>query len=303
MKKKWIAAAMCICFSGMMLCAGCASSDSEKKNDGVSSEIQTGQKKVLDNTEVSLFAAASLNTVMEELIEKYNETQPNVKIIGNYDSSGKLLTQIEEGADCDIFFSAAQKQMDQLDKEDHMVVDGTRYNVVNNQLCVVTYRNSGTKVTGLSDLSKASSLALADGSVPAGKYTREAMVNAGMLPQTDDASSITTKEISDALGGIEINECGNVSAVTSAVSEGANEVGTVYYSDTYGLEDRLQILEVVPYDLTGDIIYPVAQVDNTQADDLEMQAAHDFIQFLISEDAKQIFDKYYFDTDVENQTE
>ena len=91
-----------------------------------------------------------------------------------------------------------------------------------------------------------------------------------------------------------------MTAVTSAVAEGSNEVGTVYYSDTYGLEDRLDILETVPYDLTGDIIYPVAQVENAQADDLEKAAALDFINFLISDDAAAIFDSYYFDTNVEH---
>ena len=126
------------------------------------------------------------------------------------------------------------------------------------------------------------------------------MVNAGMLPETEDVSKITTQEVSQALGGIEINECANVTAVTSAVAEGSNEVGTVYYSDTYGLEDRLDILETVPYDLTGDIIYPVAQVENAQADDLEKAAALDFINFLISDDAAAIFDSYYFDTNVEH---
>ena len=98
----------------------------------------------------------------------------------------------------------------------------------------------------------------------------------------------------------EINEWANVSTVASAVSEGANEVGTSYKSDTYGLEDKLDILQVVPYDLTGNVIYPVAQVKNDQADDLEKAAAEDFVKFLVSDQAKAIFDKYYFDTNVEN---
>jgi len=127
----------------------------------------------------------------------------------------------------------------------------------------------------------------------------QAMVNAGMLNKVDDVSQITTSEIQEALGGVEINECANVGAVTAAVAEGSNEVGTVYYSDTYGFEDRLQILEVVPYELTGTVIYPVAQIINKEADELEQSAAEDFINFLTSDDAKTIFQKYYFDTDVE----
>ena len=161
------------------------------------------------------------------------------------------------------------------------------------------WKGSGTEVTGLSDIGKAKSIALADGSVPVGKYTRQAMVNAGMLDKVDDVSQITTSEIQEALGGVEINKCANVGAVTAAVAEGSNEVGTVYYSDTYGFEDRLQILEVVPYELTGNVIYPVAQIINKEADELEQSAAEDFINFLTSDDAKTIFQKYYFDTDVE----
>ena len=237
---------------------------------------------------------------MEELITKFQETHPNVNVQGSYDSSGTLLTQIEEGAACDVFFSAAVKQMDQLDETDGLVVDGTRHNVVNNQVCLVTYKESNTEVTSLEELNKASSIALADGSVPVGKYTRQALVNAGILEKADDVSTIPTATVSEALGGVEINECANVGAVTSAVAEGSNEVGTVYYSDTYGLEDRLEILQVIPYDLTGDVIYPVAQVQNPEAEELESTTAKEFIDFLITDDAKTIVRKYYFDTDVEN---
>ena len=114
----------------------------------------------------------------------------------------------------------------------------------------------------------------------------------------EDVAEITTDEVSQALGDIEINECNNVGAVTAAVSEGSNEVGTVYKSDTYGLEDRLQILEIVPYDLTGDVIYPIAQIVNQEADELESAAAVDFINFITSDEAKAVFEKYYFDTNV-----
>ena len=129
-----------------------------------------------EETTITVFAAKSLNQVMEELITKFQETHQNVNVQGSYDSSGTLLTQIEEGAACDVFFSAAVKQMDQLDETDGLVVDGTRHNVVNNQVCLVTYKESNTEVASLEDLNKASSIALADGSVPVGKYTRQALV-------------------------------------------------------------------------------------------------------------------------------
>ncbi|MCI6948014.1 MAG: molybdate ABC transporter substrate-binding protein [Oliverpabstia sp.] len=254
----------------------------------------TGEK-----TEIQVFIAASLNTVMQDLAKLYNEQHPEVTITFNADSSGKLLTQIEEGYACDVFFSAAQKQMNTLDEEDKLVVEGTRKNVVNNQVCVITTKDSGTKVTGLQNIGEAASIALADGSVPVGKYTRQAMVNAGMLPKMEDVSKITTEEVSQALGGVEISEQSNVSKVLAAVTEGSCEVGTTYYSDTYGYEDQVVILEKIPYDLTGNVIYPIAQVQNEEADDAEKEAALDFIQFVTSDDAKTVFQNYYFDTEVE----
>lgn len=301
--------------------AGCGSSSDNKQEDAqTKADAQTGddiqteadaepedtaQETAMGDsfedttvTNVTVFAAKSLNGVVDELISMYQEEQPNVEIIANYDSSGTLMEQIEQGAACDLFFSAAQKQMDQLES-DELLLDGTRVNVVNNQVCVVTYKGSGTKVTGLKDIAQAESLALADGSVPVGKYTRQAMVNAGMLDAVADVSAITTQEVSDALGGIDINECANVGAVTAAVAEGSNEVGTVYKSDTYGLEDRLDILQVVSYDLTGDVIYPVAQTKNDEADAQEREAALDFLHFLTSDTAKAVYEKYYFDADVE----
>ena len=262
--------------------------------------VFAGETPLLKETEIIVFAAKSLNTVLDEsIIPAYNEQQPDVKITPSYDSSGTLMVQIEEGAACDVFFSAAQKQMNELE-EKGLVAPGTRNDIVNNQVCVVTYDGSGTKVTGLENLADAASMALADGSVPVGKYTREALVSAGMIPEGKDGdnSAITTKEISDALGGLEINECANVGAVATAVAEGANEVGTVYYSDLYGLEDRLVVLEKVPYDLTGNVIYPAAQIVNREADDAETAAAADFVAFLTSDTAKEIFDAYYFDTNV-----
>lgn len=281
---------------------GAANDTSAKAEQSDSSEAakENSDSEELESTQITVFAAASLENALNEVIKKYNETQPNVRIIPSYDSSGTLLAQIEEGAACDVFFSAAQKQMDTLQNDDQLVVDGTRHNVVNNQVVVITYKGSGTAVTGLENLKDAKSIAMADGSVPVGKYTRQAMVNAGMLDAVDDVSTIPTDVISQALDGVEINECGNVSAVKTQVAEGSNEVGTVYYSDTYGLEDKLDILQVISYDLTGNVIYPIAQVKNDEADELEQKAALDFVNFVKSDAAKAIFDSYYFDTNVED---
>ena len=281
--------------------AGCSgSSDSSSDNAGSSGDASSEESSTdgeAEETEIQVFIAASLNTVMTELAEMYNEEHPEVTITYNPDSSGTLLTQIQEGYECDIFFSAAQKQMDDLEA-DGLMVEGTRANVVNNQVVVVSLKDSGTKVTGLENLNEAESIALAGGSVPVGRYTRQALVNLGTLPETDDPASITTEEVSEALGGATISEQDNVSKVLTAVVEGSCEVGTTYYSDTYGYEDDLDILQTVSYDLTGDVIYPIARVVNEEADDAQTAAAEDFLQFILSDEAKAVFDSYYFDTNV-----
>ncbi len=292
MIRKFVSSLLAVVLTGALL-VGCAGSAAEKDAENP----ETGEDKA-EETEIQVFIAASLNTVMTELAEMYNEEHPEVKITFNADSSGTLLTQIEEGYECDIFFSAAQKQMDQLEA-DGLVEDGTRANVVNNQVVVVTLKDSGTAVTGLENLENARSIALAGGSVPVGKYTRQALVNLGKLESVEDVSTITTQQVSEALGGVEISEQDNVSKVLTAVVEGSCEVGTTYYSDTYGYEDDLEILETVSYDLTGDVIYPIARVVNEEADDAQIEAAEDFLQFILSDEAKAVFDAYYFDTDVE----
>ena len=285
--------------AGMILLtmAGCSGGADGIAEGSKTTDAETAEKTETDETEIQVFIAASLNTVMTELADLYNEDHPEVKIIYNADSSGTLLTQIREGYECDIFFSAAQKQMDDLET-DGLMVEGTRADVVNNQVVVVTLKDSGTKVTGLEDLDRAESIALAGGSVPVGKYTRQALMNLSILPDTGEPDKITTEEVSEALGGVEISEQDNVSKVLTAVAEGSCEVGTTYYSDTYGYEDDLDILQTVSYDLTGDVIYPVARVVNEEADEAQTAAAEDFLEFILSDEAKAVFESYYFDTDV-----
>ena len=296
MKKRILAAMMAAVMVFSM--AGCGSKADEKTHDTAKTEATDNKVSDEEETEIQVFIAASLKNVMDELAAQYNEEHPNVKITYNAASSGTLLTQIEEGYECDLFFSAAQKQMDQLEA-DGLVVDGSRANVLNNQVVVISLKDSGTKVTGLENLKDAKSIALAGGSVPVGKYTRQAVVNLGTLKTDGEVDAITTDQVSQALGGVEISEEDNVSKVLTAVAEGSCEGGTSYYSDTYGYEDKLNILQVVSYDLTGDVIYPICQVQNDEADKTQTAAAKDFYKFVISDKAKKVFDAYYFDTDVE----
>ena len=248
--------------------------------------------------EVTVFAAASLNTIMQEFKAEFEEENEGTTILINADSSGALMNQIKEGAPCDLFFSAAQKQMNTLE-EDGLIITESRRNVVNNKLVVITQLDSDTEVTGLETLGKAKSIALADGSVPVGKYTRQALMNLGILAETDDPSAFTTQEVSDALGGVEISEQGNVSKVLTAVEEKASEVGTTYLSDTYGHEEGVRIIEEVPYDVAGDIIYPAALVVNKDATEVQSEMAETFLEYITNDAAKEKYIKYLFDPDVE----
>jgi molybdate transport system substrate-binding protein len=248
--------------------------------------------------EIQVFAAASLNSAMEELKELYEADHENTTITINADSSGTLMNQIKEGYACDIFFSAAEKQMDELEA-DGLLVDGTRVDLLNNQLVVVSRKDSGTAVTGLETLDQAESIALANETVPAGKYTRQALISLGILSADKDADQYTGAEVSDALGGVSVSDQDNVSKAILAVVEGSCEVGTSYYSDIYGYEDQVDVLEVVPYDLTGVVSYPVARVQNDEASEAQTKQAQEFYEFLLSDQAKAVFDSYYFDTDVE----
>ena len=306
--KKFVVGSLALLLSALLISCGGAKKEETAAESSVveteSSKAETESAKETEKategekTEVQVFVAASLKNVMEELGEQYEKENPSVKLVFQADSSGKLLTQIQEGYACDIFFSAAQKQMDTL-QEEGKLVEGTRQNVVNNQLCVITRKDSGTKVRGLESLKEAKSIALADGTVPVGRYTRKALVSLGILPEAEDLSKISTKEVSDALGGVEISEQSNVSKVLAAVVEGSSEVGTTYYSDTYGKEADIKILEKVPYDLSGNVIYPISQVVNDEASEAEITEAKKLIDFVCSDMAKETFQKYYFDTNVE----
>ena len=302
--KKFLTGSLALLLSALLISCGGAKKEETTAAETGSSKVETESAKESEKTdangqtEVQVFVAASLKNVMEELGEQYEKENPSVKLVFQADSSGKLLSQIQEGYACDIFFSAAQKQMDTLEEEGKLV-EGTRKNVVNNQLCVITRKDSGTKVTGLETLKEAKSIALADGTVPVGRYTRKALVSLGILPEAEDLSKISTKEVSEALGGVEISEQSNVSKVLAAVVEGSSEVGTTYYSDTYGKEADIKILEKVPYDLSGNVIYPISQVVNDEASEAEITEAKKLIDFVCSDMAKETFQKYYFDTNVE----
>lgn len=295
----WLLLLFVVCLTGSL--AACARGwtagkerqpREDRADHGQENGIQSGENET-EQTEITVFLAASLQHAMTELAERFCDTRPGVRISFNADSSGKLLTQIREGFVCDLFFSAAERQMDELEAEG-LVVEGSRKNVLGNQLVLVTSKDSGSTVRGLSDLGKAQTVALAGPGVPAGRYTRQALVNLGIVEEAGDVSAISTSRISRAFGGVIISEQENVSRVMMAVLRGDCEVGTVYLSDIYGYEDQIRILEKADQKLTGDIIYPVCLVKNSGADDRQQKAARDFLQYILSEEAGNIFQQYGF---------
>lgn len=255
--------------------------------------VLCGCSNIGSKVTVTVFAAKSLGSAMEELIEVYSKEHPDIIFIDNYDGSGILKTQIEEGARCDIFIPASQKEMTAL-QEAGFVERGTRANLISNKVCFVASKICDTEFTGLKDIKKAESIALAAGSVPVGYYTRTALVNMDIIEYRDEPAKITSEELSAELNGITINECANVGVVAAAVAEGANDVGTIYYSDYKGYEDKMDIIEIISDDLTGDVTYPIAAIVNDEASDRDRKAALDFIEFLKSDRAKAVFEKYYF---------
>ena len=129
-----------------------------------------GETQPLEAAEIQVFIAASLENAFQDIIALYNQRQPNVTGAYSAEASGTLLSQIQEGFACDIFFSAGAKQINQL-QEAGLDIEGTRVDLLQNKVALITYKDSGTSVTTLSEIGNASSVALAGNSVPVGQYT------------------------------------------------------------------------------------------------------------------------------------
>ena len=231
--------------------------------------------------EVYAFIAASLKNAMEEIQTNFNETYPDVEILYNPDSSGTLQTQIEEGARCDIFFSAATKQMDALVEEG--LADGDSVvDLLENKVVLIKPKDGKTKVTGFENITDAANLALAGESVPVGQYSREIFENLG---------------ITNEVNNMEINEGKNVTDVLTSVSEGSNEVGIVYATDAASVADFVDIIAEAPEgSLNTPVLYPVGLVEDKEASDEDAAAVAAFFEYLQSDEAIAVFEKYGFTT-------
>ena len=261
MRKKLIAAMMAGVLSAGMFSTGVFAADTDLKG------------------EVNTFIAASLSNAMEEIQKDFNETYPDVEILYNADSSGTLQTQIEEGARCDIFFSAADKQMNAL-VDENLAKKDTVEDILENKVVLIKPKDGETKVTGFENITDAANIALAGDSVPVGQYAREIFDNLG---------------ITDEVNKMEINEGKNVSEVLAAVSEGSNEIGIVYATDAASVADKVDVIAEAPADaLKTPVLYPVGLIEDKEASEDDTAAAEAFLEYIKSDDAMKVFEKYGF---------
>ena len=229
--------------------------------------------------EVYVFIAASLSNAMEEIQKNFNGQYPDVEILYNADSSGTLQTQIEEGSRCDIFFSAATKQMDAL-VEEGLAEEDTVTDLLENKVVLIKPTGGETAVTGFENITDAANLALAGESVPVGQYAREIFTNMGMMDQVE---------------AMEINEGKNVTEVLAAVAEGSNEVGIVYATDAASVADQVEIIAEAPADaLQTPVLYPVGMITDQEASEGEIAAAEAFLAYLKTDEALAVFEDYGF---------
>lgn len=226
-----------------------------------------------------VFIAASLNNVMEVIQKDFNEEYPDVNILFNADSSGTLQTQIEEGSRCDIFFSAATKQMDALVDEELAKKDSV-VDLLENKVVLIKPKDGETKVTGFENITDAKNIALAGENVPVGQYSREIFKNLG---------------IEDDVNKMEINEGKNVTDVLASVSEGSNEIGIVYATDAASVADKVDVIAEAPEgSLETPVLYPVGLTVDAEASDEEAAAADAFLEYLQTDDAMKVFEEYGF---------
>ena len=226
-----------------------------------------------------VFIAASLANAMDVIQKDFNEEYPDVNILFNADSSGTLQTQIEEGSRCDIFFSAATKQMDALVDEKLADKDSV-VDLLENKVVLIKPKGGKTKVTGFENITDAENMALAGEDVPVGQYSREIFKNLG---------------IEDDVNKMEINEGKNVTEVLAAVSEGSNEVGIVYATDAASVADKVDIIAEAPEgSLKTSVLYPVGLTVDAEASDEEAAAADAFLAYLQTDDAMKVFEEYGF---------
>lgn len=242
-------------------------------------------------TELTVFAAASMTETLNQIAEDYKTVEPNVSLTFNFASSGDLLSQIKEGADCDVFISAAPKQMNALDgslKDDadknpdglDELLEGTRIDLLENKVVLAVPEGNPKNIDSFDKLADRLGagegfLAIGNSDVPVGQYTRKIFAHYGLDEQSlADAGVLTYGS--------------NVKEVTTQVSEGAVDCGIIYATDAYSA--GLESVDKATADMCGQVIYPAAVLRNSAHPD----EAKAFLDYLTGEDAGRVFESVGF---------
>lgn len=282
MKKLLLSTLSMVLCGCLMTSCGSSSSVSSTPSDA----SQAASSETTESVELTVFAAASLTETFQQIAELYKVEAPNVSLNFTFDSSGTLKTQIEEGAVCDVFVSAAQKQMNQLDADGDSTVntDGldfidhsTRFDFLENQVVLVVPSNNPASIQSFSDLSsdKLTLIALGNADVPVGAYSTEILAHLGILNSLEESKKITYGS--------------NVKEVTTQVSESSADCGIIYATDAFSA--GLTVVDKATPNMCSQVIYPAAALKNSQ----HPEEAKAFLEFLkTNEQAHAILEKVGF---------
>lgn len=239
----------------LLLCTGCGAAQEQK-------------------TELTMFAAASMTETLEQIAQNYQAVEPDVELVFNFDSSGTLKTQIEEDADCDLFLSAAQKQMDELEAS-KMILADSRTDLLENRVMLVVPEENPKGIDSFDELAERLRdgdilLAMGNSDVPVGQYTQKILRYYSLDEQTLASAGCITYG-------------SNVKEVAAQVGEGSADAGIVYRTDAY--RDGLNAVEQARAEQCGRAVYPIAVLKNAA----HPEEAQEFLDYLTGEDAMKIF--------------
>ena len=266
-------------------CGGNGSSGAA--SSGAAGSSAASSEPQAEPVEITVFAAASMTETLDQIIKNYKSVAPEVTVTPTYDSSGTLLTQIKEGAPCDLFISAGQKQMNALDgslKDDaeknpdglDMIAEGSRINLLENKVTLVVPDGNPAGIETYDQLAEklkdgSVMLAIGNSDVPVGQYTQKIFA----FYEIDE----------NAVAG-SLSYGSNVKEVTTQVSEGTVDCGIIYATDAFSA--GLTVVDEATAEMCGQIIYPAAVIVTTD-DQAKLDAAQAFLDYLTTEDSAAVF--------------
>ena len=260
------------------------------KTDDTTTDDTQGDANA-ESVDLVVFAAASMTETLTEIAEMYKEVAPNVNITYNFDSSGKLLTQISEGADCDLFISAAPKQMNAMDgsliddKDKNpdgldLIVTDSRIDLLENKVTLAVPEGNPKGIESfdqLAELLKSGDVMLASGNsdVPVGQYTQKILAYYALDEEALAAAGVITYG-------------SNVKEVTTQITEASVDAGVVYCTDAYSA--GLTPVDEATREMCGQVIYPAAVLKAAP----NAEAAREFLAYLQTDRAATVFESVGF---------